>query len=275
MRYPPSPERTKSLDTDGLRTAFLVNNLFSSGEVVLNYWNPDRTIVGSAVPTTDALPLESTGEIEADFFTQRREVGALNIGPGAGTVEVDGDEYSAAPRDIVYVSRGNEEVHFRSDDPNEPARFYLVSYPAHRSYPTGVMRRGEADLTEIGETSKASRRDLLKYIHPDGLESAQLVMGITEVVENNVWNTMPTHTHERRSEVYMYFGLESDEVVFHLMGEPQETRSIVVRDGEAVLSPSWSLHAGAGTSDYTFCWAMGGENQDFDDMQGVSMEGIR
>jgi len=275
MRYPPSPKRTKALDTDGLRAAFLVGNLFAPGEVVLNYWNPDRTIVGSAVPTTDTLRLKSTDEIDADYFTQRREVGVLNIGPGAGTIEVDGDEYSAAPRDIVYVGRGSENVVFHSDTANEPARFYLVSYPAHQSHPTSVMRRADADLTEIGETGKASRRDLLKYIHPDGLESAQLVMGITEVAENNVWNTMPAHTHERRSEVYMYFGLDSDEVVFHLMGELRETRSVVVRDGEAVLSPSWSLHAGAGTSNYTFCWAMGGENQDFDDMQGVAMEDIR
>ena len=275
MRYPPSPKRTKALDTDGLRAAFLVGNLFAPGEVVLNYCNPDRTIVGSAVPITDTLRLKSTDEIDADYFTQRREVGVLNIGPGAGTIEVDGDEYSAAPRDIVYVGRGSENVVFHSDTVNEPARFYLVSYPAHQSYPTSAMRRADADLTEIGETGKASRRDLLKYIHPDGLGSAQLVMGITEVAENNVWNTMPAHTHERRSEVYMYFGLDSDEVVFHLMGELRETRSVVVRDGEAVLSPSWSLHAGAGTSNYTFCWAMGGENQDFDDMQGVAMEDIR
>jgi len=275
MRYPPSPERAKALDTNGLRATFLVDNLFAPGEVVLNYWNPDRMVVGSAVPTTAALPLESAGEIDADYFTQRREVGVLNIGPGIGTVEVDGDKYSATPQDIVYAGRGNEDVVFRSDDADEPARFYLVSCPAHQSYPIGVMRRADADLTEIGEVGKASRRDLLKYIHPDGLESAQLVMGVTEVAENNVWNTMPAHTHERRSEVYMYFGLDGDEVVFHLMGEPQETRSIVVRDGEAVLSPSWSLHAGAGTSDYTFCWAMGGENQDFDDMQGVATEDIR
>lgn len=275
MRYLPSPEQTKHLDTDALRAHFLVENLFTPGEVILNYWNPDRAIVGSAVPTTESLPLESAGELDADFFTERREVGVLNIGPGAGTVEVDGEPHELAPRGIVYVGRGSEDVRFHSEHGDEPARFYLISYPAHQAHPTASMSRTEADLTELGDQASGSRRDLLKYIHLDGLESAQLVMGITEVAEGNVWNTMPAHTHERRSEVYMYFGLESDEVVFHLMGEPQETRSIVVRDGEAVLSPSWSIHAGAGTSHYTFCWAMGGENQDFDDMQGVAMPDIR
>lgn len=275
MRYPPSPEQTKHLDTDSLRAHFLVENLFTPGEVVLNYWNPDRTIVGSAVPTAESLSLKSAGELDADFFTERREVGVLNIGPGSGAVEVDGETHEVAPRDIVYVGRGSEDVRFRSQHGDEPARFYLISYPAHQTHPTASMSRAEADLTELGEQASGSRRDLLKYIHPDGIESAQLVMGITEVAGGNVWNTMPAHTHERRSEVYMYFGLESDEVVFHLMGEPQETRSVVVRDGEAMLSPSWSIHAGAGTSNYTFCWAMGGENQDFDDMQGVAIPEIR
>lgn len=275
MRYPPSPEHTKHLDTDSLRAHFLVENLFTPGEVVLNYWNPDRTIVGSAVPTGESLSLESAGELDTDFFTERREVGVLNIGPGSGAVDVDGEIYEVAPRDIVYVGRGNEDVRFRSQHGDEPARFYLISYPAHQTHPTASRSRAEADLTELGEQASGSRRDLLKYIHPDGIESAQLVMGITEVAGGNVWNTMPAHTHERRSEVYMYFGLESDEVVFHLMGEPQETRSVVVRDGEAMLSPSWSIHAGAGTSNYTFCWAMGGENQDFDDMQGVAIPDIR
>lgn len=275
MRYPPSPEQTEHLNTDSLRAHFLVENLFTPGNVVLNYWNPDRAIVGSAVPTTEPLPLDTAGELDADFFTERREVGVLNIGPGPGTVDVDGEAHDAAPRDIVYVGRGSEDVRFHSEHSDEPARFYLISYPTHQAHRTASMSRDEADLTELGEQASGSRRDLLKYIHPDGLESAQLVMGITEVAEGNVWNTMPAHTHERRSEVYMYFGLESDEVVFHLMGEPQETRSIVVRDGEAVLSPSWSIHAGAGTSHYTFCWAMGGENQDFDDMQAVAMPDIR
>ena len=275
MRYPPAPEHAKRFDTDALRAHFLIENLFAPSEIVLNYWSPDRTIIGSAVPTTQALPLKAAGELDADFFTEHRELGVLNVGPGAGQVVVAGASYKAAPRDIVYVGRGSEEVVFHSDASDEPARFYLVSYPAHQVHPSGAMSRAEADRTELGAQAKGSRRDLLKYIYPGGLKSAQLVMGLTEVAEGNVWNTMPAHTHARRSEVYLYFGLNTSEVVFHLMGEPQETRSIVVRDGEAVLSPSWSIHGGAGTSNYAFCWAMGGENQRFDDMQGVAMAEIR
>ena len=275
MRYPPSPTRFQRLNTDEIRANFLLENLFEPDEVVLNYWDVDRTIVGSAVPTGGALPLETGDELIADYFTQRREVGVLNTG-GDGHVEVDGERYDMAPRDILYVGRGSEDVTFHSSDgASAPSRFYLMSYPAHETHPTAHMTKNDANLEELGEQSAGSRRDLYQYVHPGGLQSAQLVMGITEVAEGNVWNTMPTHTHERRSEVYMYFGLESDEVVFHLMGEPQETRSIVVRDGEAALSPSWSIHGGAGTGNYTFCWAMGGENQSFDDMQGVAMEDIR
>ena len=232
--------------------------------------------MGSAVPVTSPLPLEAAGERDADFFAARREMGVLNIGPGDGQVVVDGTPFDAAPRTIVYVGRGSEEVVFRSaGDADAPARFYLVSYPAHQAYPATAVPRSEADRTELGAQAHGSRRTLLKYIRPGGPESAQLVMGLTEVAEGNVWNTMPAHTHERRSEIYLYFDLEREAVVFHLMGEPQETRSIVVREGEAVLSPSWSIHGGAGTSRYTFCWAMGGENQDFDDMQGVAMEDLR
>lgn len=275
MDYTPSPDQFQRLNTEEIRTHFLVQNLFEPGELVLNQWDVDRTIIGSAVPTDSALRLEAGDDLLiADYFTQRREVGVLNVG-GNGRVTVDDETYDMAPRDILYVGRGNEEVTFHSENARTPARFYLMSYPAHETHPTAHLAKAEADLTELGEQEKASRRDLYKYIHPDGLQSAQLVMGITEVAEGNVWNTMPAHTHERRSEVYLYFDLASDEVVFHLMGEPQETRSIVVRNGEAALSPSWSLHGGAGTGNYTFCWAMGGENQSFDDMQGVAMEDIR
>lgn len=273
MRHSPAPERTKHLTTDEIRTHFLIENLFTPNKVVLNYWNIDRAIIGSAVPTAQPLPLEGE-ELAVDSFTERRELGILNIGPGDGRVEVGDKDFDVVPRDVLYIGRNSGEVSFQSDVSDDPARFYFVSYPAHERHPTRLVRRAEADLTELGDRARSSRRDLLKYVHPGGAESAQLVMGITEVAEGNVWNTMPAHTHERRSEVYLYFGLNSDEVVFHLMGEPQETRSVVVRDGEAVLSPSWSIHGGAGTSNYTFCWAMGGENQDFDDMQRVEMQDI-
>lgn len=274
MRYPPSPDQFQRLNTDEIRANFLLENLFQAGTVVLNYWDVDRTIVGSAVPTDGALRLEPGEELIADYFTQRREVGVLNTG-ASGRIEVDGETYDMAPRDILYIGRGSEDVTFHSDDASTPARYYLMSYPAYETHPTAHMAKEDANLEELGDQSAGSRRDLYQYIHPGGIQSDQLVMGITEVAEGNVWNTMPAHTHQRRSEVYMYFGLDSDEVVFHLMGEPQETRSIVIRDGEAALSPSWSIHGGAGTGNYTFCWAMGGENQSFDDMQGVAMEDIR
>ena len=275
MHYLPAPERFKTMDTSEMRSHFLVQNLFTEGEVNLRMADLDRVVVGGAVPTGSApLALEAPEEMDADFFTERREVGLLNIG-GAGTITAGGESYDMAPLDILYVGRGTERISLESDGASDPARYYLVSYPAHVEHPTTHVSQDEANLEEIGSNEKSSRRDLYQYIRPGIAESAQLVMGITTLAEGNVWNTMPAHTHERRTEVYMYFGVDEGDAVFHLMGEPEETRSLVVRDGEAVLSPGWSIHAGAGTSSYTFCWAMGGENQDFDDMQGVDIADMK
>ena len=270
----PDAERTKRLTTDELRDHFLVEDLFQDGAVTFRFVDLDRVVLAGAVPTSGPLDLGVPDELAADSFCERREVGVLNIG-GAGTVTVGDESYDLANRDLLYVGRGSGPIAFASADADAPARFYVVSYPAHGEHPTTLVRKADAELKELGSAEKANRRDLFKYVRPGGVESAQLVMGITEIRSGSVWNTMPAHTHARRTEVYLYFDVAEGDVVFHMMGEPQEVRTVVVRDGEAVLSPGWSIHAGAGTSAYTFCWAMGGENQDFGDMQFVNMADIR
>lgn len=274
MHYLPDVERYQRMTTSELRSHFLVQDLFQPGAARFRAVDLDRVVLGGIVPTDAALDLGAPDELGTETFAERREIGVLNIG-GPGSVTVDGDRYAMEPLDGLYVGRGAEAVTFESADASDPARYYLVSYPAHTSFPTAHVSRDDADVTELGGQDKANRRNLYKYIHPAGIQSAQLVMGITEVQPGNVWNTMPAHTHARRTEVYLYFDVDEDDAVFHLMGAPQEVRTLVVRDAEAILSPGWSIHAGAGTSGYTFCWAMGGENQDFGDMQFVDMADLR
>ena len=270
----PDAERTKRLTTDELRRHFLVDDLFQDGAVTFRFADLDRVVLAGAVPTDGPLDLGVPGELAADSFCERRELGILNIG-GAGTVTVGDDTYDLDNRDLLYVGRGSGPISFASAEAGSLARFYVVSYPAHGEHPTTRVRKTDAELEELGSAEQANRRDLFKYVRPGGVESAQLVMGITEIQPGSVWNTMPAHTHARRTEVYLYFDVAAGEAVFHMMGEPQEVRTIVVRDGEAVLSPGWSIHAGAGTRAYTFCWAMGGENQDFGDMQFVDIAALR
>ena len=270
----PDAERTRRLTTAELRDRFLVQDLFQDGQVTFRFVDLDRVVLGGAVPTDGPLDLGVPDELAAGSFTERREAGILNIG-GAGTVTVGEESYALGNRDLLYVGRGSGAVSFASDDAETPARFYLVSYPCHAEHPTTLVRKAEAELEELGSQAKANRRDLFKYVRPGGVESGQLVMGITEIRDGSVWNTMPAHTHARRTEVYLYFEVDAQDVVFHMMGEPQEVRTMLTRDSEAVLSPGWSIHAGAGTGAYTFCWAMGGENQDFGDMQFVAMADLR
>lgn len=270
MRYLPDRSQTARMTTAELRDAFLVDDLFRPGEVTLRFIDLDRVVLGGIVPGAEPLTLEAPAAMAADHFTDRRELGLLNIG-GAGAITVDRTRYAMAHRDLLYVGRGAGAIRLESDDAGDPGRYYLVSYPSHAEHPTAHIARADATGEDLGTGEGASRRRLIKYVHPDGIRSGQLVMGITEVEDGSVWNTMPCHRHARRTEVYLYFDLPDDGVVFHLMGEPQETRHLVVRDAQAVLSPGWSIHAGAGTRRYTFCWAMGGENQDFGDMQGVAM----
>jgi 4-deoxy-L-threo-5-hexosulose-uronate ketol-isomerase len=270
MQYMPDAVRAARMTTSELREHFLVQGLFVPGALNLRMLDLDRAVVGGAVPTKSPLRLETPPELAAEYFCERRELGVLNIG-GAGRVLVDGAEHAIAARDLVYVGRGSRDVSFTSDDPAKPARFYLISYPAHAQHPTARVLASEAQGGEMGSMEKANRRRIVRYIHTAGVRSAQLVMGMTALEPGSVWNTMPAHTHYRRTEIYLYFDLPAGEVVFHQLGEPNETRHLIVRDGEVALSPGWSIHAGCGTSNYAFCWAMGGENQDYADMQPVDM----
>ena len=270
-RHVADPVRFQRMTTQEVRGSFLVEELFTVGEVRLVYSYVDRVIVGSAVPVRDALSLEASKELASDFFAQRREVGVLNIG-GSGTISVDDETYDLDRLDALYIGRGSRNVCFASGNADSPARFYIVSYPAHADYPTGLAKMSDAEPLHLGTQEASNKRTIYKCIHPDGIQSCQLVMGFTVLESGNVWNTMPPHAHARRMEVYMYFDLAEDDRVFHLMGAPGETRHIVMRDGNAVISPSWSIHAGAGTKAYTFVWCMGGENQAFDDMDAVSIE---
>lgn len=274
MHYLPDPDRTRRMTSEELRASFVVSDLFQPGAVTLRHVDLDRVVLGGVVPTTSPLRLDAPPWLAAAYFAERREVGVLNIG-GAGRITVDGTTYEMGARDVLYVGRGSREITFASTAPDAPARFYLVSYPAHVAVPTTLVRRDEADATELGSPDRANRRRLAKYVHPARIASGQLVMGVTEMRDGSVWNTMPPHTHVRRTEVYLYFDLPSDAVVFHFLGEPSETRHVVLRDGDVVLSPGWSVHAGCGTQRYAFCWAMGGENQEFADMQPVDLSTIR
>lgn len=262
------------MNTEELRGAFLIENLFRPDVVTLHAVDLDRVIVGSVVPTKQPLELGAPEAIAADYFTERRELGVLNIG-AAGRVIVDSTSYELGNRDCLYIGRNSKAITFESADARDPAKFYLVSYPAHAAHPTKRITATEANPTILGAQETANQRTLAKYFHPDAMPTAQLVMGVTQLHTGNVWNTMPPHTHQRRTEIYLYFDVPEDAVVFHMMGEPTETRNLVVRNGQVVLSPAWSIHAGCGTASYSFCWAMGGENQVFSDMQGVAMRSLR
>lgn len=273
VRYSPDPARFEFMNTAELREAFLAQDLFVPGEINMIYSDIDRVIVGGATPQGGVLKLEAGEELKAEFFAQRREIGVIDIG-GDGMIKVDGVEYPMVKLDALYIGRGSREIEFSSSDDSNPARFYFISYPAHADYPTAHSKIADAEPVKLGSLKDSNERTINKYIHPAGIKSCQLVMGCTLLEEGSVWNTMAPHTHERRSEVYMYFNLAEKDAVFHFMGSPKETRHIVVRDGEVVLSPSWSMHAGAGTTNYAFVWAMGGENQDFSDMDSVDVREI-
>ena len=274
MRYLPTPEQTMRLSPDELRAHFLVSGLFAPGEARFEMIDLDRVTLGGVVPLDRPIPLAAPAEFASTTFTERRELGSLGVG-GAGSVQVDGTVHQLGKRDMLYVGRGAHEIIFASVDAADPARFYLVSYPSHAEYPTVRIGAEDAEGAELGTQERANRRRLARYIHQGGARSSQLVMGVTALHDGSVWNTMPPHTHVRRTEVYLYFDLPADGVVFHLLGTPDATQHIIVRDGEVALSPSWSIHSGCGTTNYAFCWAMGGENQEFADMQGFDMSLLR
>ena len=274
VRYSVHPKDAKGYDTQRLREEFLIQDLFVPGKLKMVYSHVDRMIIGAVCPAEQPIYLEAGKELRSEYFLERREMGIINIG-SKGIVTVDGVEYELDSRDGLYIGMGARDITFSSKDSSSPAKFYFNSTPAHKSYPTEKIEIDKAQPNHLGSLKESNERTIYKYIHPEGVKSCQLVMGMTILNPNNVWNTMPCHTHERRMEVYLYFDLPEDAVVFHYMGEPEETRHIIVRNEEAVISPSWSIHAGVGTSNYTFIWGMAGENQTFSDMDEISMKDLK
>ena len=281
LRTASSPRDVKHYTTERLREEFLIQGLFPADEIKLVYSHIDRIITGTATPVAKKLELTAGDELRAEYFLQRRELGVINIG-GAGRITVDGRVYEVASREGMYIGMGSRDISFESVDAGNPAKFYLNSAPAHTTYPTVLIKREgtpedgvviikDENKVELGSLEESNHRVICKYILPGQVESCQLVMGMTSLKPGSVWNTMPCHTHDRRMEVYLYFDLPEDAFVMHYMGEPTETRHIVVRNEEAVISPSWSIHSGSGSRAYTFIWGMVWENQDFDDMDGVKM----
>ena len=285
VRTASSPKDVKYYDTERLREEFLIQGLFTPDSINMVYSHIDRIITGAAVPAAKPLMLTAGDELRADYFLERREMGIINIG-GAGTIDIDGKKYSVGHKDGMYIGRGAKDISFESADASKPAKFYFNSTPAHTSYPTKLIKlEGEAsddtviikdsNKVELGTLEESNHRVINKYILPGQVESCQLVMGMTALKPGSVWNTMPCHTHDRRMEVYLYFELPEDAFVTHYMGEPAQTRHIIMRNEEAVISPSWSIHAGSGSRAYTFIWGMAGENQTFTDMDDVRNQDLR
>lgn len=279
IRAAASPKDVKHYTTERLREEFLIPTVFEKDGIKLVYSHIDRIITGGAMPVSETLHLTAGGELRAEYFLERREMGVINIG-GEGIVTVDGREYQVASRDGMYLGMGAKDISFASRDAGNPAKFYLNSTPAHKAYPTVLIKReGEAaegivvireeNKVRPGSLEESIHRTICKYILPGQVESCQLEMGMTSLEPGSVWNTMPCHTHDRRMEVYLYFDLPEDDFVMHYMGEGTQTRHLVVRNEQAVISPSWSIHAGSGSRNYTFIWGMAGENQDFDDMDFI------
>lgn len=285
LRTAASPRDVKHYTTERLREEFLIQGLFAADEIKLVYSHIDRIITGAATPVSKELKLTAGDELRAEYFLQRREMGVINIG-GAGSITVDGKKYEVGFKEAMYIGMGARDIVFESTDEKEPAKFYLNSAPAHKAYPTvlikpegtpeeGVVIVRDENKVELGSLEESNHRVICKYILPGQVESCQLVMGMTQLKPGSVWNTMPCHTHDRRMEVYLYFEMPEDAFVMHYMGEPDETRHIVMRNEEAVISPSWSIHAGSGSRAYTFIWGMVGENQVFSDMDDVEMRDLR
>ena len=264
----------RRMTTDELRKNFVVEELFQAGTINLVYTNVDRAVVGGIVPATDPLELNGGREMACTFFCERREAGIINLG-GAGSIVVDGTSYEMASRECLYIRRGSRGILFSSANPEKPAQFYIVSYPAHADYPTSKVGLKDANRIELGSLAESNRRTIYQYIRPGFIKSCQLVMGFTELHEGSVWNSFPPHTHNRRTEVYCYFDLPPNGTVMHFLGEPDETRHVALHEKHVVLSPAWSVHCGAGTGGYAFVWAMGGENQEFDDMDKCDLATFR
>ena len=278
IRYAANPKDVKRYTTEELRKEFLIENLYRPDEITAVYSHVDRMVTLGCMPVRETVPIDKGIDIWANFgtkfFLERREIGIFNIG-GAGNIIVDGVNYALGYKDCLYITMGAKDVRFSSDKPETPAKFYMVSAPAHRSYETRLLKLADANKKPTGDAAMSNKRVINQFIHPAVLPTCQLSMGMTVLESGSVWNTMPAHTHERRMEVYMYFELPEDQAIFHLMGQGQETRHIVMTNEQAVISPSWSIHSAAGTCNYTFIWAMGGENQEFDDMDVIPTNQLR
>ncbi len=273
IRYSCSPNDVKRYTTEELRKEFLIENLYTPDKVNAVYSHVDRMVTLGCMPVSKKISIDDGIDIWKNFgthyFLERREIGIFNLG-GAGKIEADSKIYELGYKDCLYITKGTEKVYFSSDDSNNPAKFYMVSAPAHTSYETKLIKLSDAAKRPLGDSATSNKRVINQFIHPDVLKTCQLSMGLTQLESGSVWNTMPAHTHERRMEIYTYFEIPDNNVVFHFMGQGQETRHIVMKNFDAVISPSWSIHAGAGTASYTFIWAMGGENQEFDDMDVIN-----
>ena len=278
IRYSTGPNDVKRYTTEELRKEFLIQNLYQPDSVQAVYSHVDRMVVLGIMPVKETVPIDKGidvwGNFGTDYFLERREAGVFNLG-GPGSIEADGESFRLGFEDCLYITKGTKSVNFASEDPENPARFYLVSAPAHRACKTTFLSFADANKRPCGAEETANKRVINQFIHPDVLETCQLSMGLTQLAPGSVWNTMPAHTHERRMEVHTYFNIPEGNVVFHMMGQGQETRHIVMQNYDAVISPSWSIHAVCGTAAYTFIWAMGGENQAFDDMDNIPIPEMR
>jgi 4-deoxy-L-threo-5-hexosulose-uronate ketol-isomerase len=274
VRYAVGPNETRQFNTAELRENFLIETLFSPDTVQLCYSHYDRVIVGGAMPVNNPVDLPTYPELRSDFFLERRELGIINVG-GAGSVTVDGQTYQLNKLDGLYVGRSSRRVTFASQSNDDPARFYLLSAPAHKDYPTQKAAQGDVFSAPMGSAEAANERTIYRYIHKDGLQSCQLVMGLTILKAGSVWNTMPSHVHDRRMEAYFYFDLDPAHRIVHLMGQPAETRHLMVANHQAIISPPWSIHSGCGTSNYSFIWGMAGENLDYADMDLIAIADLR
>lgn len=262
------------LNTSGLRRQFLIEQVFEPGHVHWTYSHYDRVMIGGAQPVGESLHLAAHENLRSGYFLERREIGILNVG-GHGTVTADGKVWELAPQSCLYLGKGVQNVQFDSRDASLPALFYLLSAPAHQAYPATLYTREDASPMTAGSAETSNLRTISKYIHADGIQSCQLVMGLTTLHTGSVWNTMPAHVHDRRMEAYFYFGVPAGQQVLHLMGPPQETRSLWIQNHQAVISPPWSIHSGCGTSGYSFIWGMAGENKDYTDMDPIAIADLR
>ena len=274
IRYSTHPDHAKTFTTEDIRKHYLIEELFVPGEIKLVYSMEERAITGGITPIEESISLKGNDQMKAEYFLERREVGIFNVG-GTGSITVDGETYAMENKDCLYIGLGKQELLFSSESAARPAKFYLYSAPAHKEYPTQHVAFKDIEGDRLGALETANDRVIRRMIHKEGIQSCQVVMGMTQLSTGSVWNSMPTHTHDRRSEVYLYIDLDENARMFHMMGEPTQTRHIVMKNEEAVISPPWSIHCGSATSNYTFIWAMAGDNKTYNDMDQVAMDQLR